>query len=153
MGGVHKLVEHGFLPIITAARTWPESEDRQMVGSFVEMLKRRGYERPRLKILPALLIGAEENRSRGYSCDERITAEMMEGFDAGKLVCEHSRMVTDRGVFVCPILIESLDARLGETLSEAAGRDFALSHGACYTCWQYGSICANPSSAGGFVES
>ena len=31
----------------------------------------------------------------------------IEGYDAGQLLCQHSRMVTDHGVFVCPILIES----------------------------------------------
>ena len=44
---------------------------------------------------------------------------MMAGFDSGLLICNHSRIVTDRGVFVCPILIEAPDARLGTTLSEA----------------------------------
>lgn len=149
MRGVMQLVRHGFLPIITAARTWPESDDQRVVGEFVEMLTRQGYQRPRLKILPALLIGAEENRSRGYSYEERVSPEMMEGFDEGKLVCEHSRIVTDRGVFVCPILIESPDARLGDTLAEAAASDFALAHGACFTCYQYGSICSNPSGGTG----
>ena len=33
----------------------------------------------------------------------------MEGFDEGQLICHHSRVVTDRGVFVCPILIEATD--------------------------------------------
>src|SRR5688500_6323512 len=56
MEGVEKLVEHGFLPIITAARTWPIEQDREVVGAFCNMLRSRGYERPRLKILPTLLI-------------------------------------------------------------------------------------------------
>jgi sulfatase maturation enzyme AslB (radical SAM superfamily) len=146
MRGALKLVEHEFLPIITAARTWPEAEDQAIVGRFVEMLKAAGYSRPRLKILPALQIGAEAERTRGYLPLERVTPEMMEGFDASKLVCDHSRIVTDRGVFVCPILIDSPDARLGDTL-ESACTAYSLRHGACYTCYQYGSICANPSSA------
>jgi AdoMet-dependent heme synthase len=148
MRGVGKLVEFGFLPIITAARTWDIDQDPEIVGAFVAMLQAAGYARPRLKILPTLHLGAEEQRTHGYRETERITAEMLDDYDAGQLICEHSRIVTDRGVHVCPILIEAPDSLLGQTLEEAA-RPFALQHGACYTCYQYGAICSNPSSASG----
>ena len=144
IGGVAKLVEQGFLPIITAARTWPIEEDQQVIGRFTEMLRQRGYERPRLKILPTLQLGAEEDRTGGYRDSERITPEMMDDYDETQLVCEHSRIVSDRGVHVCPILIDSPDSLLGQSLSESLGR-FALSHGACTTCYQYGAICSNAS--------
>jgi len=144
--GIKNLVEFGFLPIITATRTWSDSEEQQVVGQFVAMLKQVGYERPRLKILPPLQIGAEAERTHGYRDSERVTRRMMKGFDASQLVCEHSRVVTDRGVVVCPILLESPDANLGDTLAEAS-RPYHLSHGACFTCYQYGAICSNASSA------
>ena len=80
----------------------------------------------------------------GYLDDERVTLEMMDGFDAGLLLCSHARLVSDRGVHVCPILLEAPDALLALTLGEAL-RPYALRHHACYTCYQYGSICANPS--------
>ena len=146
MQGVVKLVENGFLPIITAARTWPLEDELEVVGRFVESLKAVGYDRPRLKVLPTLQLGAEEERSHGYRESERITQEMFEALDRTELVCEHSRVVTDRGVHVCPILIESTDSLLGRTLAEAVEREFTLSQGACYTCYQYGSICSNASS-------
>jgi len=145
LAGVQKLVEFGFLPIITATRTWPEEDEQQVVGQFVAMLQQAGYARPRLKILPSLHLGAEADRSHGYCDSQRITQPMMQGFDASQLVCEHSRIVTDRGVYVCPILIESTDARLGDTLAESL-QPYALGHGACYTCYQYGAICSNASS-------
>jgi len=129
IGGVAKLVEQGFLPIITAARTWPIEEDQQVIGRFTEMLRQRGYERPRLKILPTLQLGAEEDRSGGYRDSERITPEMMDDYDETQLVCEHSRIVSDRGVHVCPILIEAPDSLMGQSLSDSLGR-FALRHGA-----------------------
>jgi hypothetical protein len=69
---------------------------------------------------------------------------MLEHFDQSKLLCQHSRVVTDRGVCVCPILIEAPDARLGATLAESLG-PYRLRHQACYTCYQYGALCANPS--------
>ncbi|QDS99994.1 radical SAM protein [Adhaeretor mobilis] len=146
IAGVRKLVEHGFLPIITAARTWPDEDDQRIVAEFVDVLKGVGYSRPRLKILPALQMGAEEERTHGYRESERIDQEMLADYDMSQLVCEHSRIVTDRGVHVCPILIESPDALLADTLAEA-DRPFALSHGACYTCYQYGAICSNASSS------
>ncbi len=146
--GVERLVDFGFLPIITAARTWSDEEETAVVGQFVTMLKAAGYERPRLKILPTLHLGAEEERTHGYRDSERVTAEMVADYDMSQLICHHSRIVTDRGVYVCPILIDSADARLGETL-EASMRPYPLRHGACYTCYQYGAICSNPSSAVG----
>ncbi len=144
--GVRQLVAHGFLPILTVTQTRADDEARLFQG-FVELLKANGYEGPRIKILPVLRLGAEVERERGYHADERVTPEMMRDFDLGHLVCSHSRIVTDRGVGVCPILIEAPDARLGHTLAEAM-RPFALRHHACFTCYQYGAICSNASSGG-----
>jgi sulfatase maturation enzyme AslB (radical SAM superfamily) len=144
MRGVRQLVAHGFLPIITVTRTRDDADEATLFNGFVEVLRAHGYERPRLKILPTLRIGAEAARQRGYRDEERVTPEMMDGFDSSNLICNHSRIVTDRGVYVCPILIEAPDARLGATLDEAL-TPFPLRHHACYTCYQYGAICANPS--------
>jgi molybdenum cofactor biosynthesis enzyme MoaA len=143
--GVRQLVARGFLPLITVARTRDDQDDADLFRGFVEMLRAQGYDRPRLKILPTLRLGAEIERQRGYCDEERVTQEMMAGFDEGHLLCSHSRIVTDRGVFVCPILIEAPDARLGATLAESLG-SFLLRHHACHTCYQYGTLCANPSS-------
>ena len=148
MKGVRKLVDFGFLPIITAARTWPLEQEGEIVDRFVVTLRQAGYDRPRLKILPSLLIGAEEQRTGGYGPQERVRAEMLEGYDQTQLICEHSRIVTDRGVHVCPILIEAGDSILGQTLAQSQ-RPFTIGHGACWTCYQYGAICSNPSSGAG----
>ena len=148
MRGVVALVEHGFLPIITAARTWPDEQEANVVGRFVKMLRESGYERPRLKILPTLHLGAEAERTHGYRESERVTESMIVDYDVSQLICEHSRMVTDRGVYVCPLLIESDDARLGSELFDSLG-PYEIKHGACFTCFQYGSICSNPSSGVG----
>jgi len=145
MKGARQLVAHGFLPIITVARTRDDQDDAALFDGFVKVLKANGYPRPRLKILPTLRLGAEIERQRGYASDERVTPEMMAGFDEGLLICNHSRIVTDRGVFVCPILIEAPDARLGATLEGSLG-PYALRHHACYTCYQYGTICSNASA-------
>lgn len=145
MRGVGQLVEHGFLPIITATRTWPDAQEKEVVERFTRMLRQAGYARPRLKILPTLHLGAEANRTHGYRDSQRVTASMLEGYDTTQLVCEHSRIVTDRGIYVCPILIASEDARLGDRLDQAL-HPYAIKHGACFTCYQYGAICSNTAS-------
>jgi len=147
MEGVKLLLDHGFLPIVTVAQTWKDGGDDEVFRRFVAMLQAEGYSRPRVKMIPTLRIGAEEKRSRGYSESERVTAEMMDGFDASQLICTHSRMATDRGIYVCPILIDSPEARLGSTLSESDG-SYPLQHGACFTCYVGGAICSNFSSGG-----
>ena len=145
MKGVALLAQHEFLPIITMTRTWDESQDDEILGRFRQVLRDHGCDRPRLKVLPRLQIGAEANRTEGYGIYDRVTPEMMQGYDRSQLICHHSRVVTDHGIYVCPILLDWPEANLGETLAEAA-TSYPLKHGACYTCYQYGAICTNPSS-------
>jgi hypothetical protein len=145
--GVVQLIDYGFLPIITVTRTRDDGSDADLFNGFVRMLQLRGYARPRVKILPTLRIGAEETRQRGYRAEERVSPDMMAGFDETNLICNHSRIVTDHGVYVCPILIAAPDARLGGKLSDALTA-YPLRHHACYTCYQYGTLCANPSAGG-----
>jgi molybdenum cofactor biosynthesis enzyme MoaA len=145
--GVRQLVEHGFLPIVTVARTDDQQDECELFQGFVNLLRSRGYDRPRIKILPTLRLGAEAQRQRGYDAHERVTPEMMEGFNLDNLICHQGRIVTDRGVQVCPILIEAADTRLGSTLSESL-TPYPLRHHACYTCYQHGALCSNPSSTG-----
>ncbi|MEE3180588.1 MAG: radical SAM protein, partial [Planctomycetota bacterium] len=140
--GVKMLVEAGFLPIITMAQTWPEEENTRVFETFAATLKEAGYQRPRIKILPTLHLGMEAERSRPYSQAERINEEIMEGYDSSQLLCSRSRTVTDRGVAVCPLLIEAPGAHLGDTLEEASG-PYRLDQGACYTCYVHGAICSN----------
>jgi len=145
MNGVKMLVEQGFLPIITMTQVWDDAEDDRILSEFRNVLRDYGCTRPRLKILPRLKIGAEAQRTGGYEALERVTPELMTGFDDRNLICTHSRVVTDRGIAVCPILLDSPEALMGPTL-ESADRPFALAFGACFTCRQYGAICTNPSS-------
>lgn len=145
MLGVELLVQFGFLPIITMTRVWDQSQDSEILGQFRDVLHRHGYDRPRLKVLPRLQLGAEANRTCGYSSSDRVTSEMLANYDTSHFICQHSRVVTDRGIAVCPILIDSPNAILGRTLNDAS-RGFAITHGACATCYQFGAICTNPSS-------
>lgn len=145
--GVRRLVAAGFLPIVTMAQTWDDADATAVYQQMRQALLSVDYARPRIKLLPALRIGAEALRSRGYLDVERVTPAMMEQFDATALLCATGRIVSDRGVHVCPILIEEPDALLAPTLGEGARADFGLGHQACYTCWLHGAICANAGAA------
>lgn len=144
--GVRLLLDYDFLPIITVTRTRDDQEDSDLFAEFTALLRGIGYTRPRIKIMPTLRIGAEADRQRGYASDERVTSAMLAEYDVSQLVCSRSRIVTDRGVYVCPILIETAAARLGSTLGETQ-QPFEVSHAACYTCYQHGSLCSNASSS------
>lgn len=140
--GVKNLVAEGFLPIITTMQSWDENEEEAVLAKFKETLVTIGYTRPRLKIIPPLRIGREIMRYRGYTESEHVTPEMMVGYDDHLLMCSTSRTITSRGVYVCPILIEHEDARLGDTLEETL-QPFPLRHQACYTCYLAGAVCSN----------
>jgi hypothetical protein len=140
--GVKNLVEEGFLPIITCMQSWEDGDNETVLGGFKDLLLGIGYTRPRLKIIPPLRIGREEMRYRGYTEAEFITPEMMVGYDDRQLLCVTSRVATDRGIYVCPILIENPDAKLGDTLEESFV-PYALRHRACYSCYLAGAICSN----------
>jgi hypothetical protein len=142
LDGLRELSSAGFDPIVTVAQTWDDADDGAMRTRFHDTLRDVGLARPRVKVLPMFRVGREAERTRGYDDGERLTWEHLLGFDMQKLQCSTSRMVTSRGVYVCPILIESADARLGPTLRNSL-RSFPLAHGACHTCWATGATCRN----------
>lgn len=142
--GIGLLVEAGFLPIVTAMRSWPVQDDELHLAGFRERLKTLGYANPRLKLLPSLKLGQEVLRDRGYSADEYLSEAMMQGYDASQLLCHNSRIVSDRGVHVCPILIDKPDSLLASTLADSF-TGYTLKHQACTSCYLFGALCSNAS--------
>lgn len=152
MEGVGALAAVGFRPIITAMQSWPSEEMQCMLQAFRDALGAIGYEEPRLKILPPLLIGEEAERNRSYSDCERVTHEMLHGYDLDQLLCSSARLVTANGVYACPILLDYPSARLADTLAEAVVLDAPLAESACYTCYTNGAICSNATTGVGPAE-
>lgn len=152
MEGVGALVGVGFRPIITAMQSWPCEEMPCMLQAFKDALGAVGYDDPRLKILPPLLIGEEADRNRGYTDCERVTHEMLHGYDLSRLLCSSARLVTAGGVYACPILLDYPSARLADTLTEAIRMDAPLTEAACYTCYANGAICSNATTGVEAVE-
>jgi len=140
--GAEALHRAGIEPILTVAQTWSDEEDTGLRERFHALLRSLGIARPRVKVLPLFRLGREAGRTRGYEPEERLTREHVVDYDFWNLQCSTSRMVTSRGVFVCPILIDVPAARMGSTLRETL-RPFPLAHGACHTCWATGASCRN----------
>jgi molybdenum cofactor biosynthesis enzyme MoaA len=136
MIGLRNLAEAGLNPSITVTEAAEGIASPEGRARFLEIIRSFGFDKPRLKVLPLFRIGAEAARTRAYEDWERIT----EIDDASFLQCSSCRMVTSKGVYVCPILIDSDGARMGETLAETL-RPFPLEHGACHTCWVTGMTC------------
>ena len=90
--------------------------------------------------MPLFRIGAEAQRAGAYASWQRLRAGDASGTDWQHLQCSSSRMVTDQGVWVCPILVNEPHAKMGQTLADTLG-PFSLSHPACWTCHVYGVSC------------
>ncbi|HEX9161528.1 MAG TPA: radical SAM protein [Thermoanaerobaculia bacterium] len=140
MDGLRNLAGVGLNPVITVTTAAEGVDSSEGRARFLGLIRGFGFDKPRLKILPLFRIGAEERRTRAYADWERISSEMLEDSDASVLQCSSCRMVTSKGVYVCPILIDQPDARMGRTLAETL-RPFPLKYGACHTCWVDGVTC------------
>lgn len=140
MTGLRNLAAVGLNPVITVTAAAEGVETAEGRTRFLELIRGFGFDRPRLKVLSLFRIGAEETRTRAYEEWERLTMETMTADEMALLQCSSCRMVTSKGVYVCPILIEEPEARMGETLRETLG-PFPLRHAACHTCWVDGVTC------------
>jgi len=139
MIGLRNLAEAGINPVITVTEAADGVGTNEGRARFLELIRSFGFDKPRLKVLALFRIGAEETRSGAYESWERLSDGMSEQ-DADVLQCSSSRMVTSKGVYVCPILIEENAARMGDTIAETL-RPFPLAYGACHTCWVSGVSC------------
>ena len=138
MDGLRNLADVGLNPVITVTTAAEGVETGEGRQRFLDLIRSFGFDKPRLKVLPLFRMGAEEKRTRAYADWERV-AELPTA-DASLLQCSSCRMVTSKGVFVCPILIEEPSARMGDRLADSL-HSFPLAHGACHTCWVDGVTC------------
>ena len=137
--GVTNLVGSGLNPVITVTEVHDDNATAGGKQRFFDLLERLGIDKPRLKILPVFRIGAEAERTGAYESWQRLTAT-----DAGggweHLQCSSCRMATDQGVWVCPILVNEPEGKMGETLADTL-TGFSMSHPACWTCHVFGVSC------------
>jgi MoaA/NifB/PqqE/SkfB family radical SAM enzyme len=138
--GVANLAAAGLNPVLTVTEVHNENGTVQGKERFFELLKGLGIEKPRLKMLPVFRIGAEADRAGAYESWQRLRRgdAPPEGWE--HLQCSGCRMVTDQGVWVCPILVNEPAGKMGETLADSLG-SYPLEHPACWTCHVYGVSC------------
>jgi molybdenum cofactor biosynthesis enzyme MoaA len=140
MAGVARLAAAGINPVLTVTEACEGAASNAGRARFLEFLRAAGLRQPRLKVMPLLRLGAEETRTRAYQAWESLAGRTLTPSEAEALQCSSSRMVTARGVYVCPILIDSPAARMASSLAGAL-RPFELSFRACYTCHEQGLSC------------
>lgn len=140
MAGIANLSAAGLNPVITTTEACADAASRDGRARFLGFLSSIGLKKPRLKILPLLRIGAETHRTHAYESWETLRGRELTRQESETLQCSSCRMVTSRGVYVCPILIDAPDARMAATLKESM-RPFELRHQACFTCHLTGFSC------------
>jgi sulfatase maturation enzyme AslB (radical SAM superfamily) len=137
--GIGNLVAAGLNPVITVTEACSGASTEDGRRRFFEMLGELGIGKPRLKILPVFRIGAEVERSGSYQDWQTLRAgDSPDGWD--HLQCSSCRMVTARGVWVCPILVNEPGGRMGEALADTL-EAFPLDYQACWTCHVEGATC------------
>lgn len=140
LAGVRHLVSVGINPVLTVTQVCKEVADDAGKQRFFELLREIGIDKPRLKVLPVFQIGAEVERGGAYADWQRLRR----GDDAGAgwdhLQCSTCRMITGRGVWVCPILVNEPAGKMGQTLSDTLD-SYPLDHQACWTCHVQGASC------------
>jgi MoaA/NifB/PqqE/SkfB family radical SAM enzyme len=134
------LARAGLNPVVTFTEACEGALSADGRARLLGFLRECGLERPRLKVMPLLRLGAETRRSRAYAEWESLKGRSLTTDEASALQCSTCRMVTSRGVYVCPILIDFPGARMAGTLVEAL-RPFELAYPACFTCHEQGLSC------------
>jgi AdoMet-dependent heme synthase len=140
LGGIERLWSAGINPVITVTTCHAELGGEEGRQRFFDLLRSRGIDRPRLKFLSPFKIGREEHRGGGYEAFEILVEGDLQPEDEGKLQCSSCRMITAKGVYPCPILIEVDEARMGDHPDDGL-QPIALNHPACYTCYVEGVTC------------
>lgn len=138
VAGLRRLAAAGLNPVVTVVEHAPDLAAADARERFLDFARSLGLSRPRVKFLPLLHLGREEQRSRPYLEHERVT-ELRPG-DEEVLQCGTSRMVTAHGVWPCPILVLEPAARMGARLRDAL-LPVPLAYPACYTCQMEGLTC------------
>ncbi len=146
VNGIRSLLHAGFNPIMTTT-DWSKYGKfaQETDAGFRSLVCSLSAPQLRLKILPLVLMGRCAELIRPYHEDERVTEKCFDNFDINSLQCASSRIVTSKGVFVCPILINDTKAWMGWTLNESL-IPYTMESTACYTCRTFGLTCKNDDS-------
>lgn len=140
LAGIRILADAGLNPVITLTEACEAAGTQAGRVRLLEFLGEIGLRQPRLKVMPLLRLGAEAVRTRGYHGAESLSGRSLTDAESNALQCTSCRLVSTNGVYVCPILLDFPDARMGATLGETL-RPFELRYRACHTCHEQGLTC------------
>ncbi|MCF6150318.1 MAG: methyltransferase domain-containing protein [Candidatus Kuenenia sp.] len=141
--GISFLVKAGFHPIITISDLPKHEGDAETMDEEFKLLSDSlGITRLRMKKLPLVLLGRCAELIRPYHKSERVTEKCLDNFPTDNLQCTTSRIVTSKGVFVCPLLVGDPNALMGMTLKESLS-PYLMDSPVCYTCVSSGLTCKN----------
>ncbi|MBH24116.1 MAG: radical SAM protein [Myxococcales bacterium] len=141
LAGAQALHRGGINPVFTVTTVHARLAESEGRAEFLALLRELGFTRPRLKMIPPFKLGREVRRGGGYDAAEYLVeGDLMDG-EEHVLQCGSCRMVTAKGVYPCPILIEEEGARMGDTLADAL-KPIRLDQRACYTCHVEGFTCS-----------
>ncbi len=138
--GIRHLHAAGLEPVITVTEVYDDNGSVAGKERFFSLMRELDIEHPRLKMMPVFQIGAEAERRGAYESWQRLRDEDAPADGWDHLQCSTCRMVTDQGVWVCPILVNEPSGKMGDRLADTLG-DFPLAHPACWTCHVYGVTC------------
>ncbi|NUP88679.1 MAG: radical SAM protein [Candidatus Sumerlaeia bacterium] len=138
--GLRQLIAAGLAPSVATTATWQGVSACEIERRMRTLMASLGAPGAAVRIFPPILIGAEAKRLRPYRATERLTPKCVERADPRKLMCSNSRLITERGTWVCTLLANVEEARMGDSLAESL-RPHRLTHGACYTCFTQGVTC------------
>ncbi|MCG8462655.1 MAG: radical SAM protein [Holophagales bacterium] len=138
--GARNVHRAGLDPVLTVTEVHGDNASREGRERFLALLRELGIEHPRLKILPVFQLGAQAERSGAYESWQRLATGDAPDGDWSHLQCSSCRMVTDQGVWVCPILVNEPGGRMGESLADTLD-SYPLDHPACWTCHVHGVSC------------
>jgi len=140
VAGIRHLIAAGLNPVITVTEVQDDNVTPAGKERFFELLRELGVGHPRLKVLPVFHLGAEAERGGAYETWQRLRQGDAPDGTWDHLQCSSCRMVTDQGVWVCPILVNEPSGRMGSHLADTL-EPFDLAHPACWTCHVYGVSC------------
>lgn len=141
--GIQASIRAGFSPIITIADLSHHGLVKKEMGEgFRQLFSSLNAPRLRLKKIPLVLFNRCAELVRPYHENERVTERCFDDYSMDNLQCSTSRIVTSKGVFVCPILVNDPAARMGSDLKESLG-PYTMESSACYTCRTSGLTCKN----------
>ena len=125
LGAIASLLKYEFNPIICVVNYQNKSRE-EIFSEYKSFFSKKGFEIDdiNLKIIPFFKKSSESSQ-----------IEFIENIDVKKLDCHNSRVVSQNGVYSCPMLVDDYRARLGSSLSNCSQINY-LDCENCYICTQ-----------------